>query len=231
MASLQPIPATTLKLQAGAAIRAAIFRGQFHPGDALRELHLAKDLRVSQPTIREALLDLEREGLVIRTPNVGTVVRNMSSTEVRDRLEIRRQLETMAAVGAARSMTAAEFAQIEWLLAELNAVAATGSHYDVAQADFAFHRQIWTRSGNTMLAPTLELIASPLFAFVTVLRAAGQRPSDDLGSAHEPIVAALRRKDPARIERAISRHLEHSYQHFLRSGAADCRGYAAGILN
>ena len=76
MSQLQPIRDSFLKEQAAAAIRAAVFGGQFGPGVALRELHLARDLRVSQPTIREAPLDLEGEGLVIRTPNVGTAVRD-----------------------------------------------------------------------------------------------------------------------------------------------------------
>lgn len=229
MASLQPIRPTTLKLQAGAAVRSAIFHGQFRPGDPLRELHLARDLKVSQPTIREALLDLEREGLVIRTPNVGTIVRNMSRTEVKDRLEVRRHLETMAAVSAAAQMTNGEFSALERLRDDLNVIPSGGSPYDVAQADFAFHRHIWKCSGNTMLMPTLELIAAPLFAFVSVLCSTGQGQFDHAGLAHEPIVAALRRKDPARIERALAKHLEHSYEDFLESGAPDCRTYAAGI--
>lgn len=77
MPHLQPVRASSLKEQAAGAIRAAIFGGQFGPGDPLRELHLARDLKVSQPTVREALLELEAEGLVIRKANVGTEVTNM----------------------------------------------------------------------------------------------------------------------------------------------------------
>ena len=64
-------------------IRAAIFSGKLRPGDALREMHLARELQVSQATVREALLHLQHAGLVTRTPNAGTIVTHMMKTVLR----------------------------------------------------------------------------------------------------------------------------------------------------
>ena len=89
MNTLEPVRSATLKSRVVSAIRGAIFAGQFAPGDPLRELHLARDLNVSQPTVREALFELEKYGLVVRTPNIGTVVTNLSSDEIREQLELR----------------------------------------------------------------------------------------------------------------------------------------------
>jgi DNA-binding GntR family transcriptional regulator len=86
MNTLQPVRSATLKSRVVAAIRDAIFSGKFAPGDPLRELHLARDLNVSQPTVREALFELEKFGLVVRTPNVGTVVTNLGSDEIREQI-------------------------------------------------------------------------------------------------------------------------------------------------
>jgi DNA-binding GntR family transcriptional regulator len=229
MSILQPVRPATLKIQASAALRDAIFRGIFKPGDALRELYLARELKVSQPTVREALLELEKDGLVIRTPNVGTVVRNMSAAEVRDRLAVRERLEIMAAGAAAERMTKQDFSALQTRLAALDAAISANLYYETAHADLEFHRWIWQCSGNTMLPPTLEQITIPLFAFVSLLRSRSSEKLADVTNAHEPIVSALRRKDESRIARAISGHFKNSYEDFLNSGVDDCRTYAEGV--
>src|SRR5580658_7511553 len=113
MGKLARVRVSTLKASVVQSIRDAIFSGRFGPGDALRELHLGGELGVSQPTVREALFELERQGLVIRTPNVGTVVTNLSIDELRDQIEVRIMLEKVAAVKACRLMTADELRTLE----------------------------------------------------------------------------------------------------------------------
>ena len=66
---LTPIRAGSLRQQVQERVFEAILAGHFLPGDPLRELDLARDLRVSQATVREALLRLESTGLVVRVPN------------------------------------------------------------------------------------------------------------------------------------------------------------------
>jgi DNA-binding GntR family transcriptional regulator len=226
MSILTPVRPSTLKIQASAAVRDAIFRGRLRPGDPLRELHLARELEVSQPTVREALLELEKAGLVIRKPNSGTVVRNMSAKEVRDRLEVRRQLEIMAAVAASRRMTGEDFAELDRRLNALNAAVASNAYYEAAQADLEFHRWIWDCSGNSILSPAFEQISTPLFAFVSLLRSRSSERLKEVTNAHAPIVAALRRKREAGIAGAIAQHFKDSYEEFLNSGVQDCRTYA-----
>jgi DNA-binding GntR family transcriptional regulator len=226
MARLQPVSASSLRERVAAAIRHAIFSGQFGPGDALRELHLAKDLQVGQSTVREALLELEGEGLVIRTPNIGTAVTNMSSVEARERLILRQTLEVMAFVDASRNMGRPERDELNRRLDQIAAEVAANAYYEAARADLAFHAFIWECSGNRVLARTLRQITAPLFAFASMLRSTG---SEDLSSAvnsHVPLVRAVRSGDAARIDRAIRAHLANSYDAFLQSGAEDCRSYA-----
>src|ERR1700747_358829 len=69
-------PASTILLsdEGGDRIREAILMGQFAPGDRLREEQLAEALHVSRGPIRNALLQLEREGMVVRRPNRGAMV-------------------------------------------------------------------------------------------------------------------------------------------------------------
>jgi len=180
---------------------------------------------VSQPTVREALLELEKYGLVIRTPNIGTVVTNLSSHEIREQIELRLLLEKVAALKAAERMTDGDFRELERRLAVLTATVATNAYFESAQADLEFHRQIWACSGNRALARALDQIAVPLFAFVSILRSAASHDLVRVMSSHAAIIEALRQRDRARIEEVIGQHGQSSYQEFLNSGTGDCRSY------
>ena len=69
---LTSIRSGSLSAQAFGVIKDAIFTGQIQPGEAIRELHLARSLRVSQATVREALAQLESAGLIVRQANRRT---------------------------------------------------------------------------------------------------------------------------------------------------------------
>jgi DNA-binding GntR family transcriptional regulator len=189
-------------------------------------MHLAKELRVSQPTVREALMELEREGLVKRTPNVGTTVTNLSAAEIRDRLQIRKTLEQWCAVRAAANLDDVHFARLRRLLDGLSIRSRANSYYEAARADLEFHRYIWKLSGSDVLASTLEQISAPLFAFVSLLRSAGMHDLTRTMNSHASIIDALRTRRADEIEASIARHFDHSYDDFLNSGAEDCRAYA-----
>src|SRR5215468_9938239 len=100
-------------------LRQGVFEGRYPPGTALRELTLARELSVSQATIRDALQRLQHTGLVTRTPNVGSVVTRLSVKEVRERVELRALLEVKAALEAAARMGDPEFAELESRLSAL----------------------------------------------------------------------------------------------------------------
>lgn len=225
-AHLQPVRGASLKAQVVAAIREAIFAGKFAPGDPLRELVLARDLGVSQPTVREALLELEKCGLVIRSPNIGTTVTNLTSDEIREQIEIRLLLEKVAAQKACDRMTEDDFRELGRRLGVLTAAVASNAYFEAAQADLDFHSYIWNCSGNRALARALEQIAVPLFAFVSIRRSLESHDLLRVMSSHTAILEALRDRDRARLEGEIGRHGQSGYQEFLNSGSGDCRSYA-----
>jgi len=137
-------------------LRQGVFEGRYPPGTALRELTLARDLSVSQATVREALQRLQYTGLVTRTPNVGSTVTRLSVKEVRERVELRAVLEVKAALEARTRMGEVEFAELERRLAALDRAVASDSYFEAAQADLQFHRYIWQCSGNETICRHLE---------------------------------------------------------------------------
>ena len=104
MAALEPLKTGLLTTRVSETLRGAILTGQFEPGRQLLEAHLARELQVSQTTVREALVQLDQLGLVTRVPNKGTFVTELSEKDVRDRLKIRWLLEGLAWFAAAKTM-------------------------------------------------------------------------------------------------------------------------------
>lgn len=213
-----------------ARLREAIFEGVYPPGANLRELRVAREFGVSQATVREALQQLESAGLVTRHPNVGTTVTRLTPKEVRERVELRALLEVRAAQEAAPRMGDEEVAELERRLAALGSAIARNSYYEAAQADLEFHRWVWKCSGDETLCRILEQLTVPLLAFVSVLRAQGLQHLADVTAAHEPLVAALRSRDPARIQEAFSRGATSSYEEFMELTPSSRRAQAFGMM-
>jgi DNA-binding GntR family transcriptional regulator len=208
---LQPVKSESLSARVVAALRRAIFSGRLAPGQALRELHLARELGVSQATIREALGQLERFGLVVRTPNIGTQVTRLSQEEVLERVELRLLLEERALAQAAARMDALAFDTLGTLLGTLTKATRRNEYFEQAQADLAFHRFIWERSGNRTLYRMLDHLSVPLFAFVSIERGTQRRNLADVVESHEGIVEALRSGECGAIRRALRQHFEYGF--------------------
>lgn len=220
MSLLIPIRADTLRSQVARMLRDAIFSAELSPGDELRELALARKLNVSQATVREALSDLEQIGLVVKVPNKGTTVTNLSASEVRERLAIRLTLEQMAAVEASKHMQASGFDKLESLSAQISAGIAQDAYFEVSQADVAFHRAIWAFSGNQTLERILDQVTTPLFAFLGLLHRL-QRDDQRKTRPHSDLIKALRARRQAGIREAFRNHIEGSYGALLNSQAED----------
>ena len=209
--ALRPLKSASLSARAVATLRTAIFAGELAPGQPLRELHLARELGVSQATVREALGQLERVGLVVRTPNIGTQVTRLLPQEVRERIELRMLLEERALLQAAARMDARAFEELEARLVALTDAIGRNDYFEEAQADLEFHRCIWHQAGNRTLYQTLDQIAVPLFAFVSILRGARRERLTEVVQSHEGIVHALKAGDPAVVREALRQHFDYRF--------------------
>lgn len=169
---------------------------------------------MSQATVREALLELQHSGLVVRIDNKGTMVTKLSGEEVGERLAIRVPLETIAAIEAARHMTERDFNELDRRLDLIAKALDTNSCVKTDQADLAFHRYIWDMSGNRTLYKILDQLTVPLFAFVSIVRSRRLEDLKVVTRSHEPIASAIKSGQPEAIEKAIRAHMETSYNRF-----------------
>lgn len=214
----QPIRSNSLAQQTFSILKEAIFAGKFQPGDALRELPIARMLRVSQATVREALNLLEQAGLVVRGNSRRTTVTSFTKEEVRDRLSMRVALEELAFVKAGERMDEDGAAELDKLCAQITDAIQKDNCLKMTLADMRFHQAVWDLAESPVMAKMLVQLTTPLFAFMSVLHANGLHSLGG-GKPHEVLVEALRSRRPAVIRAAIRNHIEGSYQDFLDSSA------------
>ena len=117
-------------------IRDAILDDVFKPGDWLPELDLAKRFEVSRSPVREALLALEKGGTVTMEPYKGAIVKPLSAEETLDIAEIRLGLITLAAKGAYRHLSPADFDVAHGLAKQI-------TRSNSAKEGFEYNRRFW----------------------------------------------------------------------------------------
>src|SRR5580704_349763 len=97
----------------GDAIRQALYNGRFEPGQSLSEAGLAAEMCISRGPVREALLLLAQEGLVVHSPNRGFSIVQITAKDMREIQEVSMPLEAMALDMAKTHLSDADFARLE----------------------------------------------------------------------------------------------------------------------
>ena len=147
------------------AMKDAILSGSIAPGASIVESRIAQQLGAGVPLIREALIELEHQGFVQRTPYKGTTVTKLSPVDVQRIFALRVEMEALAIEWAKSNITDAD---VEHLRQTINRMEEAAKALDLPQfyeCDLAFHRKIWSLCGNPYLADALERLVVPLFAF------------------------------------------------------------------
>ncbi len=155
---------------AAQALREAIISGELKGGDRVLEQHWSSRLGIGQPTLREALRELEHQGLLRKLPQRGTYVAELSPDDYRRILEVRIPLEAVAVGRAAKRLTPESEKELTDIVMTM---ADTGQNVDVKNfhdCDVLFHRKIWELAGNEYLHDFLEMITFRLFVFSVVGR-------------------------------------------------------------
>lgn len=192
---------TSLRQRVLGALRDAIIEGRYRPGDRLVEEELCAQLGVSRGPVREALRQLEQEGLVVSFPYRATEVIGVSPEEVREVLTpIRLTLERFAFRHALPRLSPADLAELETLVAAMDEAAAAGSLAPIVEADVRFHELILARAGQPHCLQIWRTIVPRVRAH---FYRSGPRHASlaEIADEHRELLAAIRTGD---IERTLS---------------------------
>jgi DNA-binding GntR family transcriptional regulator len=193
-----------------------IMHGDLRAGEWLRQERLARELGVSHTPIREALKQLEIEGLVEHVPYRGVRVIEFSPDDVVDIYEMRSALEGIAAAAAAICMTNDELAKIRRLHEAMMAIEHPTDHLsEIRELNRQFHLTIIQGSRRAHLVRTLEQLWAwfPTMLWNQYALAADastpQRSGTD-NRDHQRIVDALEARDPEASELRMREHIDQT---------------------
>lgn len=212
--ALTPVRYRNMAEQIATALRQAIADGKLRPGARLLEVQIAREMGTSRAPLREALIQLQREGLVVRQPNRGTFVADLTEDLVREVASLRGVLEGFAASLAVKRLTQADFERLETILTEMLTVARRGDFPRMVEWDYQFHEYIMRASGHRLLYETWMGMDRKIRVYLsaTNLMYADMKA---VVQGHLSILQALRRRDPQRAVRVMAEHMDEVLDLFL----------------
>jgi DNA-binding GntR family transcriptional regulator len=193
-------------------IVADIRSGAILPGDRLTETELAARFGVSRTPVREAIRQLEADGLVSHTPRVGATLRKLDYAEVSELYEMRSVLESTAARFAARAASDVELGELCQLH---NAMRSTDDALSRAQLNFQFHQALLDAARNRFLLQAAQSISNTLLILGTSTMREDER-AIEANAEHGQILAALQARDPDTAESTMRLHIEAAHRARLR---------------
>ncbi len=209
-------------------LRGLVQDGTYDPGDVLSENALAAELGMSRTPVREAVSRLAHEGLLVRLPKRGVLIKTLSVEDIRDLYAVRDALESMCARTAAVSMTEEEVSRLRSQLDEARRLVDGGiSWREYRKVDRRFHATIWAAGRNRRALDLLEAshdaaILDPWFHKIADLPGQSGRSVRE----HAAIVEAIEAHDPEAAAAAVREHAQ-SYERALAArlfGGADRPG-------
>jgi DNA-binding GntR family transcriptional regulator len=200
---------TSLRERALEMLRRAVTAREIEPGSRLVETELSAAMGISRGTLREALRQLEYEGLIEVGERGRLTVRTLTDSELADMFTVRAALEGLAAA------TISTRPDRDVLLPELQTAldalqAANGSIGDMVEADLVFHRRLCEASGNAALVRAWETLTGPIL-FAGPVAAVGNMAA----TRHQDLLDAIASGDPATARSAVDRHLREAARTLL----------------
>jgi GntR family transcriptional regulator of gluconate operon len=216
---IHPLDPSRLGDEVAQMLRRAIISGELDNGTHLVESTLSDRFQVSRAPIREALRELEGEGLV-ESRRRGVYVKGLTPHDVWELYDLRTMLESAAAGLAASSFDEDDIAALRGHLETMAAAASTGRRSDFAKADMGFHTEIFSRIGHRRL---LRVWQSFVETYRVILEITDTE-NPDLDAVvvdHRHILDAIEGREAEEARRRISESLRNGRADFEQRFATD----------
>ncbi|MFJ9373179.1 GntR family transcriptional regulator [Streptomyces sp. NPDC101455] len=217
-ASAPPTPAPDLPTLGGKkssyrervvdALRAAMIAGELRPGEVYSAPTLAARFGVSATPVREAMLDLAKEGLVDTVPNKGFRVTAVSEKQLDEYTHIRALIEIPTVVGLAGTADPVSLEALRPAAREIVHAAVAGDLIAYVEADTRFHLGLLALAGNAHLVEVVGDLRgrSRLYGLTALVRAGRLLAS---AQEHLELLDALLDRDKGAVREIMTRHLGH----------------------
>lgn len=208
-------PAQTQSARAHAAIRRRILTAQLAPGAVLNERTLMEEHGFGRTPVREALLRLASERLVVFKANQSIQVAPVGFEEVRELYEVRLHAERLAWRLWHRRRTAADIEMLARCFEAAERLIAENRANEIVDLDFDFHACAWKHAGNRYLAHQLYNLGGLSYRLWYLTSDRSPETMRGIARMHDPILDAFRSDDGNALDRAIADHVEDAFAHVM----------------
>lgn len=198
-------------------IREDILSGKYAQNEELKENSIGIELGVSRTPVREALRQLELEGLVTIIPNKGAYVTGISEKDMHDIYIIRSYLEGLCAKWACDHITQAQIDELEEIVYLSEFHAKKDHHEQIVELDNKFHDIIYQASNSKIL----DHVLSDFHHYVQRIRMKSLSSSAraiNSNKEHNAILEAIKRRDGVEAEKLAHEHIMRTIQNMTDKG-------------
>lgn len=196
-------------------IKNDILEGRYQNGHELREVTLGEEMGVSRTPVREALRQLELEGLVEIIPNKGAYVKGISAGDVWDIYQIRARLEGLCAGMAAEMVTREQLDRLDEIILLTHFYESKEDYEHLVTMDSQFHEVLYEACGSKML----QHLLSDYHQYVQRIRRRSlqmQQRAEKSTREHEAILQAIKDNDVQKADRLATEHILNVIQNIKR---------------
>jgi DNA-binding GntR family transcriptional regulator len=191
------LPYKALRDAAVLRIREAILQGKLKPGQRILEVEMAKELGISRAPVREAIRQLESEGLVVSRSHRGTYVTTLFSQDATEIFSLRAALEGLAIMLVAQSRNAEVLDQLDQSVDEMQACVEANDMEGVVQADFRFHEILCRAANHQRLLDIWSSMSVQIRALLSITDLQYLKPSEVV-PRHRTLLEAMRASEAER---------------------------------
>jgi DNA-binding GntR family transcriptional regulator len=202
-----------------AHLRKAIHAGKLRPRQRIIEEDLASELEVSRGPVREALLRLERDGLVVTTSRRGTFIRDISLAEIGVIFRMRAKLEGLCVRYMRENPSIDPQELLNRSLKKLKTAAVKKNEEQFFDADMELHRTIWKAANQPLLYRTLNLLMNP-YIFIIARAYSSRIPLENRSENHEQYVRMVLKAPIDKIESEVERYFGGLYSRIFDQTSA-----------
>jgi DNA-binding GntR family transcriptional regulator len=207
MPSLKIEPSQSLAQKVAARLRQAIIEGEFPPGAVIAEEMLAQSFGVSRTPVREALNQLQLQGLVVIRPQVGSFVFSPDAEDIATLCEFRLILEPQAARLAYRNDRAGTLADLKAVMGEMENAVKAKDKVAYGHADTAFHDTFINHCSNRYVQEAYRLVAGRIAALRTNYSAPIDVQTPRSFKEHSSLVKLFEQGDLEEFDRLMKTHV------------------------
>lgn len=201
-------------------IKSAIIGGKLKQGDHIVEMNIAEQMGISRAPVREAIRQLQQEGLVVTLPHKGTFVSGITLRDAKEIFSLRIILERFAVNLAIHHIVEDDVKKLYEHIELMRAAAKEDNLSKLVEYDMKFHEVIYKKTNHNRLQQVLATLNTPVRAFIATTNMLYSQ-LEEVADGHLPIVKALVNKDAERAAFELERHIVEVGEQLLNKMQSD----------